>query len=132
MIERDIFIKKCKNCGRFFLPRRRADAEYCDRLFGETGRKCSEVGAMLRYEKKVAENPILEAHKKAYRRFNSRVRNKKMTQGEFLRWSEEASRKRDACMAGKLAFAEFVEWLEQGRVRRSRGNSIQDGHGCSL
>ncbi len=40
---------------------------------------------MLKYEKKVAENPILEAHKKAYRRFNSRVRNKKMTQAELAK-----------------------------------------------
>lgn len=121
MIEHDIFIKKCENCGRFFIPRRRADAEYCDRIFGDTGRKCSEVGAMLKYEKKVAENPILEMHKKAYRRFHSRVRNKKMTQAAFLKWSEEASRKRDLCLAGELAFDEFMEWLEQGRVRKARG-----------
>ena len=125
MIEHDIFIKKCKNCERFFIPRRRADAEYCERIFGETNRKCSEVGATLRYEKKVAENPILDAHKKAYRRFNSRVRLKKMTQSEFLKWSEEASRKRDECMAGELPFEEFVAWLEQGRVRKSRGKAAE-------
>ena len=28
MIEHDIFIKRCKNCERFFIPRRRIDAEY--------------------------------------------------------------------------------------------------------
>jgi len=104
MIENDIFIKKCKNCERFFIPKRRADAEYCERSFGENGRKCSEVGAMLRYEKKVAENPILEAHKRAYRRLNSRARAKKMSQAEFLKRSSEASRKRDECMAGTLPF----------------------------
>jgi len=120
MIEHDIFIKKCKNCERFFIPRRRADAEYCERIWGDSHRKCSEVGATLRYEKKVAENPILEAHKKAYRRFNSRTRAKKMTQSEFLQWSEEAGKKRDECLAGKLSFDEFVEWLEQGRIRKER------------
>lgn len=120
MIEHNIFIKKCKNCERFFIPRRRPDAEYCDRVFGGSGRKCSEIGATLRYEKKVAENPILEAHKKAYRRFNSRTRAKKMTQAEFLAWSEEAREKRDACLAGELSFEEFVAWLEQGRIRKSR------------
>ena len=121
MMEHDIFIKKCKNCERYFIPRRRVDAEYCERTFGETGRKCSEIGAMIRYEKKVAENPILEAHKKAYRRLHSRTRNKKMTQTEFMRWADEAVKKRDACMARELAFEEFVEWLEQGRVRKARG-----------
>ena len=120
MIEHDIFIKKCKNCERFFIPRRRADAEYCDRVYRDTHRKCSEIGATLRYERKVAGNPILEAHKKAYRRFNSRVRNKKMTQGEFMAWSDEAAKKRDACLAGELPFDEFIAWLEQGRIRKSR------------
>jgi len=120
MIERDIFIRKCKNCERFFIPRRRVDAEYCDRIYGDTNRKCSEIGAMLRYERKVAENPILEAHKKAYRRFHSRVRAKKMTQSEFMQWSDEASSKRDECLAGELPFEEFISWLEQGRVRKAR------------
>ena len=123
MIEQDIFIKKCKNCGWFFIPKRRADAEYCERIFGNTNRKCSEVGATLRYEKKVAENPILEAHKTAYRRFNSRTRAKKMSQEEFMLWSEEAAQKRDACLAGELPFDEFVIWLEQTGYGR-KGESI--------
>lgn len=120
MIEHDIFIKKCKNCGRFFIPRRRADAEYCERIYVGTIRKCSEIGATLRYERKVAENPILEAHKKAYRRFDSRTRAKKMTQNEFISWSDKAAKKRDACLAGELPYDEFVAWLEQGRIRKSR------------
>ncbi len=120
MIESDIFIKKCKNCERFFIPKRRADAEYCDRIYGDGPRRCSEIGAMLRYERKIAENPILEAHKRAYRRFNSRVRMKKMTQDEFRLWSDEASKKRDECLAGSLSFEDFTAWLEQGRVRKRR------------
>jgi hypothetical protein len=120
MIENNIFIKKCKNCGWFFIPNRRQDAEYCDRQFANTERKCCEIGAMLRYEKKVAENPIWEAYKKAYRRLNSRARSKKMTQSEFLQWSEQAAQKRDECEAGKLSFEEFVMWLEQGRIRKPR------------
>ena len=121
MIERDIFIKKCKNCGHFFMPRRRIDAEYCDRVIEGSQRKCSEIGAMLRYERKVAENPILEAYSKAYKRFNSRTRAKKMTQSEFLSWSEQARKLREECMAGELPFDEFVEWLEKGRIRKKRG-----------
>ena len=77
MIEHDIFIKKCKNCERFFIPMRRVDAEYCNRIYGDTQKRCNEIGAILRYEKKVAENPVWEAYKKAYRRFNSRTRAKK-------------------------------------------------------
>ena len=119
MIEHDIFIKKCKSCERFFIPQRRVDAEYCNRIYGDTQRRCNEIGAMLRYEKKVAENPVWEAYKKAYRRFNSRTRAKKMTQSEFMAWSDEAVKKRDECLAEKLPFEEFVAWLEKGRIRKS-------------
>ncbi|GHU77244.1 hypothetical protein FACS1894188_11140 [Clostridia bacterium] len=126
MIENSIFIKKCKNCEQFFIPTRRQDAEYCDRIFDDTHRKCSEIGAMLRYEKKVAENPVWDAYKKAYRRFNSRTRTKKMTQSEFLQWSEQAAQKRDKCLAGDLSFEEFTAWLEQGRVRKPRNKKQQD------
>ena len=120
MIEHDIFIKKCKNCGRFFIPQRRVDAEYCNRIFGDTQRRCNEIGAMLRYEKKVAENPVWEAYKKAYRRFNSRTRTKNMTQAEFMAWSDEAAKKRDECLGDKLPFDEFLAWLDQGRIRKPR------------
>ena len=121
MIEHDIFIKKCANCNHFFIPRGRADAEFCSRFYKDTGRKCCEIGAMKRYEKNVAENPVLNAHKKAYRRFNSRARNNKMTKGEFLQWADEAANKRDMCLAGELPFNEFIAWLEQGRIRKPRG-----------
>ena len=120
MIERDIFIKKCQNCGHFFMPRRRADAEYCERVMDGGTRKCSEIGALRKYERKVAGNPILEAYSKAYKRFNSRTRAKKMTQTEFLNWSEEARKLRSKCEAGDLPFEEFVAWLEQGRIRKSK------------
>ena len=124
MIEHEIYIKKCLNCERFFIPKRRVDAEYCDRMWGDTNRRCNEIGATIRYEKRVAENPILEAHKKAYRRFNSRTRTKKMTQTEFMAWSDEAARKRDDCLAGRLPFDEFVAWLEQGRIRKGKDKPI--------
>ena len=120
MVEHEIYIKKCKNCERFFIPMRRVDAEYCNHLYGDTQRRCNEIGAMLRYERKVAENPVWEVYKKAYRRLNSRTRAKKMTQSEFMAWSEEAARKRDECLAEELSFDEFVAWLEQGRVRKPR------------
>jgi hypothetical protein len=124
MIEHDIFIKKCKNCGHFFIPRGRPDAEYCHRLSSETGKRCNEVGAMIQYEKKVSENPVLEMHKKAYRRFNSRARTGKMTHAEFLTWTDEAAEKRDKCLAGELSFDEFVTWLEQGRIRKARNKPV--------
>jgi len=37
-----------------------------------------------------------------------------------MAWSDEASKKRDECLADKLTFDEYIAWLEQGRVRKPR------------
>ena len=51
---------------------------------------------------------------------------KKMTQAEFLQWSEQASQKRDECLAGELSFDEYIAWLEQGRIRRSKNSPAEN------
>jgi len=62
-------------------------------------------------------NPIHEAHLKAYRRMNSKARTKRIKQGEFLVWSDEARAKRDACLSGELDFAEFQAWLDMDKKK---------------
>jgi len=47
-----------------------------------------------------------------------------MSQEKFIHWTEEASQKRYAFLAGELPFEEFVAWLEQGRIQRGRYNPI--------
>jgi|GEM_PF-6722701 len=60
-----------------------------------------------------------------------------MSQAEFLAWSEEASRKRNECVAERLPVAErltvdeFRAWLEQRRVRRACGKSDR-GWPCGM
>jgi hypothetical protein len=71
-------------CLMVSISKYRADAEYCE----------------------------CKAYSKVYKRFNSRTRAIKMTQGEFLDWSEQARKVRDECLAGTLPFEEFVAWLE--------------------
>ena len=37
-----------------------------------------------------------------------------------MAWADKAARKRDESLVGAFAFEEFVEWLEQGRVRKRK------------
>ncbi|MDR2018250.1 MAG: DUF6076 domain-containing protein [Syntrophobacterales bacterium] len=39
-------IKKCKNCKRFFIPRRMVNTEYCEHLYGDRNKKRNEIGTM--------------------------------------------------------------------------------------
>ena len=40
-----------------------------------------------------------------------------MPKAEFTAWSKTARDKRDACVAGKLSFEDFVAWLDSDKQR---------------
>lgn len=112
-IDANLLIKKCKYCGHYFIPKGRIDAEYCDRVAKGETKPCNIIGSMKHYQSRIADNPIHEAYNKAYKRNNSRVRNKHMKQSEFLSWSEAARTKRNECYTGKLSLEEFTKWLDE-------------------
>ena len=44
-VRRGVKLRKCKNCGRYFVESGHGGAEYCDRAFNG-GRTCKETGAV--------------------------------------------------------------------------------------
>ena len=44
VIQNNFVIKKCTNCGKLFIPLK-TDKKYCDNLYLNTGKTCSEIGA---------------------------------------------------------------------------------------
>ena len=116
MISLGIPIRKCANCGRYFILDGRSDIEYCSRpLTDQPGKTCQDVGALNKYMDKVHADPIRKEFHKAYKRNHSRVRVGTMTQTEFLEWSDEAREKRDQCIAGVISKDEFMEWVNMDR-----------------
>jgi hypothetical protein len=105
-------IKKCKYCGNYFVPQGRSDTVFCDRVAKGETKSCRLVGSLKLHKAEKTGNPIHEAHLKAYRRMNSKARTKRIPQGEFLAWSDEARAKRDACLNGELPFDVFQQWLD--------------------
>ena len=51
----NIEIKKCKNCGKFFVPEKRSDELYCNNIF-ENDKTCKEVGPFKVKQKLMEEN----------------------------------------------------------------------------
>jgi len=111
MVSSGVLVKRCENCGYYFVPAGRIDTVYCYRLYKDSDRTCAEIGSIKKYKDKVKDDPVYTAYNKAYKRNNSRVRNRKMKQGEFLSWSEEARRLRDECYNGKMALDDYILWL---------------------
>lgn len=110
-------IKKCKYCGNFFVPQGRSDTVFCDRVAKGETKPCRIIGSLKLHKAAKADNPIHEAHQKAYRRMNSKARTKRISQNEFLIWSDEARSKRDACLNGELPFEVFAQWLDLDKAK---------------
>lgn len=111
----DLNIKVCKFCGNFFIPKSRSDTEYCDRIKTGEQKTCIEIGPMRMYQDKTKDSPIFIVYNRAYKRMNARVRSKKLTQMEFLQWSDTAREKRDLALEGKLSETEFIKWCDISR-----------------
>lgn len=95
MIEHNIKIKKCKNCGKYFILKGDYITEYCDRIPEGEKITCKKIAAIKARKQKVNNNPVLKEYEKAYKRMYARRSNHKISNEEFRIWAEKASAKRD-------------------------------------
>lgn len=111
LLNTDQPIRKCKCCGRYFIPHNRIDAEYCQFIrYGET-KPCSVIGTLRNYQNARKDNPNHTEFRKAYKRNNSRARYGSISHQEFYEWSEAAREKWEQCLSGEISLEEFREWL---------------------
>lgn len=111
MIQNDVKIKKCKNCGRYFSSKK-SSKKYCDQLFQNTGKACCQIGRTRQYQEKKAADPINKLYESIYNKHRSRVRiDIHDTQNAFEQWSREASSMRQKHKSGELSTKEFIKWL---------------------
>lgn len=111
MINANIMIKKCRNCGKYFIVNDRKKA-YCDRIYNSKG-TCSTVGPNLSFQKKMKNEPALDLYNHAYKAHHARVKNKKMSIGDFSLWAEEAKKNLEKVRSGELDITVFKKWLKQ-------------------
>lgn len=95
ILEKKANIKKCKNCGRYFISKGDYATDYCDRIPEGEKFSCKKLAAIKARKNKVQNNPVLKEYEKAYKRMYARLSNRKISNEDFRLWVEEASQKRD-------------------------------------
>ena len=108
-----IGFKRCKNCGMLFVPSGRSDTLYCDFVAIGEEHSCRKIGANRQAKKKIAEDPVLQEHRRAYQRLNKRKELGYMEEAAFDVWSEEASIRRKQYEAGELTPEAFKAWIDE-------------------
>ena len=110
MIQNGTMIRKCKNCGKYFVVTNRKTA-YCDRI-DNSGMYCSAVGSKKNFQKKMEKEEALKIYNRAYKTHHARVRNKNMSPDEFSLWCTTARNKLEDVRNGYLDIDEFEKWLK--------------------
>lgn len=113
-----IGFKRCANCGMLFVPSGRSDSIYCDQIMDGETKPCNKIGANRKAKEKVAGDPILQEHRRAYQRLNKRVEFGYMTKEEFQTWAAEAKLRRTQCQKGKITFDEYKNWLDETSLQK--------------
>ena len=77
VIQNNIVINKCENCGRLFIPattnnnpyqKARNEQKYCNNLYLDTGKTCKEIEATNKHKEKVEDSAIIKEYKKEYKK----------------------------------------------------------------
>lgn len=99
MIELNVQVSVCKNCGKYFILKGDYATDYCDRVPDGKKMTCKKIAAINARKNKVQGNPILKEYEKAYKRMYARQSSHKITAEDFRLWVEAASSKRDLVTA---------------------------------
>ena len=111
-VRREIRMRVCKNCKRYFAVTGHGGTEYCSRPFDSKGRTCKEIGAVTQWTKSKSGDIVFKEYRREYKRHFAWIRAGKLSTEDFAAWSKRAQAKKKDCDDGKLSLDEFKEWLK--------------------
>ena len=112
-VKREIKMRVCKNCKRWFAVTGHGATEYCDRMADSKGRTCKQIGAVTKWANKQKTNNVFTTYRREYKKRFARIRTGRLGADDFYAWSEEARQKKAECEAGAISQDEFLEWLKK-------------------
>ncbi|MFQ9501372.1 MAG: DUF6076 domain-containing protein [Clostridia bacterium] len=113
---KDIKIKTCKNCGKYFIPIKNTE-KYCDIAYYENERTCKMVGATNSYTKKRKSVEGIKFYRNNYQR---RLMQAKRSDNEqvklaFENWKQLAKAKIKEFNNNEISAEELLEWMIQNK-----------------
>lgn len=112
MIQKGAMIRRCKNCGKYFVVTNRKIV-YCNRIDKVTGERCSDIGSKAAYKNKLNEDNVLKVYNRAYKTHFARYKNNIITKDKLDNWRIEAKKKLEQVREGELDIAAFQTWLKK-------------------
>ena len=110
-------IVKCRNCGQYFVPKKRSDTLYCGYPAPDNPEKtCKEIGAQKAWLKKEKTDDVTKAYRKVYMRYKMKTNRHPDDAGaqeKMKQLTDGIKEWRQKMAAGKAEKDEFICWLEE-------------------
>lgn len=123
IIENNYLILKCRNCNKYFIPYKRTDTYYCDRISPQDNTKtCKQYGADRAWWIRTKdENDWYNLYRKIYQSFQVKAKrnpdNPQFKQN-YDNFREEANEWKKAVKEGTKTETEFMKWLQEFRKKK--------------
>lgn len=109
---KNIHVRKCRHCGKYFSPYNRNDELYCSRVL-EKGKSCRS----LYNEHKLQSDEPTMYYRRAYKTRNARkqrnMKNKPSSEAEFENWKKNAQKALRQVKNNKISFEEFRRIIDE-------------------
>ena len=113
MIMQGHSIRRCKNCGKYFVQYGDRIVDYCDEIpEGET-KPCSVIGSSRQFTASLKDDPIKQTYTRVYKKYVARRRLKTITEGQFSEWSAAAKKLRTHAYETGMHEETFREKLDE-------------------
>ena len=113
MIMQGHSIRRCKNCGKYFIQYGDRIVDYCDEIpEGET-KPCSVIGSSRQFTASLKDDPIKQTYTRVYKKYVARRRLKTITEGQFTKWSAAAKKLRTHAYETGMHEETFREKLDE-------------------
>lgn len=116
ILKEKIYLKLCKNCGKYFIATNKS-YNYCENIApGETKKTCRKVGRRISFENAKNNDTILDFYYKIYNRksmMKSRNPDIDKYADEFNKFKETGKKKIHQYKIGKLSAEDFKKWIEK-------------------
>ena len=106
------YIKKCKNCGKYFLTTN-SSVIYCDNVF-EDNKTCREIGASKVFSKNLKKDDAYSLYRKVYKKKQALAKSKGGTfEVDYNLFKYQGKDKKNAYKLNEISKAEFINWLKR-------------------
>lgn len=120
LIENNYLILKCKNCNKYFIPYKRTDTYYCDRVCPQDNSKtCKKYAIELAWREKTKDETDWHClYRRVYQSLQMKSKRKPndlLLKKFFEDFKMDAKEWKKAVKAGAKTEEEFIYWLQEFR-----------------